>query len=196
MWDLNTLRSVATVLGFVAFVLLVWRTWRSGRAARACAMPLPHCPLPTTRRLSKEPPVSDFFSSGWSWYIAAVTIAGLGFCLWLLLASSKTTNMADDGTTGHVWDEDLREMNNPLAALVVGPVHHHGGVCRHLPDLLSLAWATRQGTLGWSQEGQLQAEQAAAQAKVAPLVRQVHGHGGRDLGARSPRPWPSASACS
>ena len=22
--------------------------------------------------------------------------------------------MADDNTTGHVWDEDLREMNNPL----------------------------------------------------------------------------------
>ncbi|WP_326540521.1 cbb3-type cytochrome oxidase subunit 3 [Pseudorhodoferax sp.] len=26
--DLNTLRSVATVLGFFAFVLLVWRVWR------------------------------------------------------------------------------------------------------------------------------------------------------------------------
>ena len=22
--------------------------------------------------------------------------------------------MADDNTTGHVWDEDLRELNNPL----------------------------------------------------------------------------------
>ena len=26
--DLNTLRSIATVLGFAAFVLLVWRVWR------------------------------------------------------------------------------------------------------------------------------------------------------------------------
>ncbi len=30
--DINTLRSAATVLGFVAFMLLVWRTWR--RAAQ------------------------------------------------------------------------------------------------------------------------------------------------------------------
>ena len=40
--DLNTLRSVATLLGFVAFLLLVWRVWR--RAAqperqRAAALP-------------------------------------------------------------------------------------------------------------------------------------------------------------
>lgn len=26
--DLNLLRSIATVLGFVAFLLLVWRVWR------------------------------------------------------------------------------------------------------------------------------------------------------------------------
>jgi hypothetical protein len=41
-WDLNTLRSVATVLGFVAFVLLVWRTWRSAEQsnhAQAAALP-------------------------------------------------------------------------------------------------------------------------------------------------------------
>lgn len=40
--DLNTLRSFATLLGFVAFMLLVWRVWR--RAAqpehdRAAALP-------------------------------------------------------------------------------------------------------------------------------------------------------------
>jgi hypothetical protein len=32
-WDVNTLRSAATLLGFVAFGLLVWRTWR--RAAQS-----------------------------------------------------------------------------------------------------------------------------------------------------------------
>lgn len=26
--DINTLRSIATLLGFVAFMLLVWRVWR------------------------------------------------------------------------------------------------------------------------------------------------------------------------
>ncbi len=28
MADINTLRSLATLLGFVAFLLLVWRVWR------------------------------------------------------------------------------------------------------------------------------------------------------------------------
>jgi hypothetical protein len=40
--DLNTLRSLATVLGFVAFMLLVWRTWRKAAQpehANAAALP-------------------------------------------------------------------------------------------------------------------------------------------------------------
>ena len=41
-WDLNTLRSAATLLGFVAFVLVVWRTWRPAEQAnhaQAAALP-------------------------------------------------------------------------------------------------------------------------------------------------------------
>jgi len=41
-WDLNTLRSVATLLGFVAFLLVVWRTWRSAEQPnhrQAAALP-------------------------------------------------------------------------------------------------------------------------------------------------------------
>ena len=29
---------------------------------------------------------------------------------------------------GHVWDEDLQELNNPLPKLVAEPVLHHPGV--------------------------------------------------------------------
>ena len=35
-------------------------------------------------------------------------------CLVLLIVASRRKVMADDNTTGHVWDEDLRELNNPL----------------------------------------------------------------------------------
>ncbi len=41
-WDVNTLRSIATLLGFVAFVMLVWRTWRRSSLPeheRAAALP-------------------------------------------------------------------------------------------------------------------------------------------------------------
>ena len=58
--------------------------------------------------------MSDFFNAGWSVYVGAVTVAGLVFCLVLLMIASRRKVMANDNTTGHVWDEDLREMNNPL----------------------------------------------------------------------------------
>ncbi len=112
--------------------------------------------------------MSDFISSGWSWYIIVITAAGLAFCIWLLLASSKTTKMSDDGTTGHVWDGDLREMNNPLPRwwlwLFVITV-----VFSVLYLYLYPGMGSAPGSLKWSQEGQLAAEQEAAQAKLQPI---------------------------
>src|SRR5690606_36330982 len=58
--------------------------------------------------------MSDFLSAGWSVYIAVVTVLGLVACLALLFIAARRRVMAGDNTTGHVWDEDLREMNNPL----------------------------------------------------------------------------------
>ena len=58
--------------------------------------------------------MSDFFGIGWSIYIAAATLLGLLACLALLFIAARRRVMADDNTTGHVWDEDLRELNNPL----------------------------------------------------------------------------------
>ena len=52
--------------------------------------------------------------SGWAIFIAAVTILSLVACVILLVIASRREVMADDNTTGHVWDADLREMNNPL----------------------------------------------------------------------------------
>jgi cytochrome c oxidase cbb3-type subunit III len=62
--------------------------------------------------------MSDFFSSGWGIYIALVTGVGIVWCLYLLFSQRKTnvTYEADGSVadTGHVWDGDLRELNNPL----------------------------------------------------------------------------------
>ncbi len=62
--------------------------------------------------------MSDFFNSGWGVYIALVTIVGIVWCLWLLFSQRKTqVTYKPDGSvadTGHVWDDDLRELNNPL----------------------------------------------------------------------------------
>jgi cytochrome c oxidase cbb3-type subunit 3 len=62
--------------------------------------------------------MSDFFNDGWGIYIAVVTGVGIVWCLYLLFSQRKTnvTYEADGSVadTGHVWDDDLRELNNPL----------------------------------------------------------------------------------
>lgn len=116
--------------------------------------------------------MSDFFSSGWHWYVAALTVLGLAFCLWLLFTSSQTTKMSEDGSTGHVWDEDLREMNNPLPrwwlGLFIITVVFSAIYLALYPGL-----GQAEGTLKWSSTGQYQAEVEAARAKTAPLYRRL-----------------------
>lgn len=62
--------------------------------------------------------MSDFFSSGWSIFIAFVSLVGIVWCIWLLFSQrkAKVVHTADGAVadTGHVWDGDLRELNNPL----------------------------------------------------------------------------------
>ena len=112
--------------------------------------------------------MSDFIGSGWSLYVAGATIVSLVWCLWLLLVASKRRVMANDNTTGHVWDEDLREMNNPLPRWWVGlfiiTVAFSAVYLAIYPGLGSLP-----GTLGWSSAGQHAAEMQRAHAQMAPV---------------------------
>jgi cytochrome c oxidase cbb3-type subunit 3 len=112
--------------------------------------------------------MSDFFSGGWSVYIAALTVVGLIACLALLVIASRRRVMADDNTTGHVWDEDLKELNNPLPRwwmwLFVITVVFSGIYLALYPGL-----GTHPGSLKWSSEGQLQTESDRATAAMAPV---------------------------
>lgn len=59
--------------------------------------------------------MSDFTNNFWSVFVAGITLVGMAGCLLLLWVTARKKVSADgDNTTGHVWDEDLREMNNPL----------------------------------------------------------------------------------
>lgn len=59
--------------------------------------------------------MSDFFSDTWSYYIAAVALVGIVWCVWLLFSQTRVAKSNQSTSdTGHVWDDDLRELNNPL----------------------------------------------------------------------------------
>lgn len=113
--------------------------------------------------------MSDFTSNFWSGYVAIITIVSILACLLLLWFSGKAKAMtANDNTTGHVWDGDLREMNNPLPRwwvwLFILTIIFAGVYLALYPGLGSSA-----GTLGWTSLGQHQSELEKAQKELAPL---------------------------
>jgi len=125
--------------------------------------------------------MSDFTSNFWSIYIAAITIAGIVGCLLLLWFSGKTKAMtASDNTTGHVWDGDLREMNNPLPRWWVGLFI--------ITCVFSVAYlflypglGSFQGSLNWSQTDQFEREVARGNEQAAPIYAAFAGKGTEEL---------------
>ena len=112
--------------------------------------------------------MSDFINAGWPLFISAVTILSLLACIGLLIVASKRKVMANDNTTGHIWDEDLRELNNPLPRwwmwLFVITVVFAAAYLTFYPGL-----GTNPGTFKWTSTGQWEGEQEKARAAMAPL---------------------------
>ncbi len=121
--------------------------------------------------------MSDFTDSFWNIYIASLSLLGIVGCAILLWsqASQKVDPAAAAqgkiGTTGHVWDEDLTELNTPMPrwwmwlfyltiifALVYLALY---------PGLGSYA-----GKLGWKSSAQYQDELKKADADYGPLFAQ------------------------
>lgn len=54
--------------------------------------------------------------NGTSLFIIVVTLANIAGCLWLIWWTSRRNphDASASNTTGHVWDGDLSEYNNPM----------------------------------------------------------------------------------
>ena len=125
--------------------------------------------------------MSDFTSEFWSIFVAGVTILGILACGLLLWFSGKARAMtADDNTTGHVWDGDLREMNNPLPRWWVWLF-----VITIVFALVYLALypglGSAKGQLGWTQIGEYQREVDKGNADVAPLYQRFEAMTEQDM---------------
>lgn len=113
--------------------------------------------------------MADFVSSFWSWFVIVLTVAGIAGLFWLnrwmTTPGAKTKNT---DTTGHVWDGDLRELNNPLPRwwLNLFYLTLFFGIAYLLlyPGLGSFA-----GLLGWTSKQRYENEVAAAEAEYGAL---------------------------
>ena len=114
--------------------------------------------------------MSEFSSGFWDLYIALLTVLSIVACA-VFLKSQSVRKSGPVETTGHRWDGDLAEYNNPLprwwswlfyltiAFSIVYLVLYPG---------LGSSW---KGTLGWSQVGQLAEEQQRAEREYGPIYK-------------------------
>jgi cytochrome c oxidase cbb3-type subunit 3 len=114
--------------------------------------------------------MNEFFHDGWGLYIALMTLASIIACAVLL--KSMTTRRTAPGetvdTTGHTWDDDLTEWNNPLPRWWMWLFY--------LTIVFSLAYlvlypglGAYEGVLGWSSQQQYQQERARAEQTYKPI---------------------------
>ena len=116
--------------------------------------------------------MADFTSGFWSIYITVLTVLGIAGCA-LLLWSQSTVKIdipanGEAETTGHIWDEGLSELNNPMPrwwmwlfyiTIVFGVIY-----LALYPGL-----GTYAGKLGWTSQNEYEAEIKVADAEYGPL---------------------------
>ncbi len=117
--------------------------------------------------------MADFTSELWSWFVAVSTIVSiLGLLVFVLKIGAKKLAPGEKAQSqGHVWDEDLYELNHPAPrwwyfGFIISIFW--GGLYLFLyPGLGSFA-----GYLGWSQFNQYDEEIARAESEYGPLYEQ------------------------
>ena len=101
-------------------------------------------------------------STPWTLFVVALTLLNIGALVWLLFANSRARpgDPAKDSTTGHVWDGDLAELNNPLPrwwfGLFVLTIVFSIGYLVLYPGLGDFA-----GKIGWTSVGAADRARAA-----------------------------------
>jgi cytochrome c oxidase cbb3-type subunit 3 len=114
--------------------------------------------------------MNDFTNSFWGYYVACVALAGIAWCLWLIFSQRKwlkpKLGVVED--TGHVWDGDLRELNNPVprwwTMMYVLMCVFGVGYLVLYPGL-----GAYQGSLGYTSALEVTLDQAAQEATVKTI---------------------------
>ena len=114
--------------------------------------------------------MSDFTHEFWGWYVAIITLVSIVACALLLKALSTRTLKPGEqpGVTGHIWDQDLAEYNNPLPRWWMW-LFYITIVFGFLYLALYPGLGKLPGLLGWSSTEAYAKERSAFEQGVAPL---------------------------
>jgi cytochrome c oxidase cbb3-type subunit III len=113
--------------------------------------------------------MADFTSDFWNLYVAGITLLSIVGCGVFLFAQTKRRAGSEQvSTTGHVWDDDLAEYNNPMPRWWVWLFY--------LTIVFSLVYlvfypglGSFSGSFGWSSQKQFDEEMAKANQQFGPL---------------------------
>ena len=117
--------------------------------------------------------MSDFTSPFWSYWITAIAVGGVIFCIAILVSQmrAKTNKPGEEHLQPHVWDDTLQEYNNPMPRwwlfMFVGTIIFGIGYFVAYPGL-----GNYKGSFGWTQQGEYEQETAKLEAQVAPKYNQ------------------------
>lgn len=118
--------------------------------------------------------MSDFTSPFWDYFIAIFTVVSVVACaVFLWVQSRRKVSVAaagkDPDTTGHVWDGDLREFNNPLPRWWMW-LFYITVVFSIVYLILFPGLGTQfKGVLNWTSSGQHANEVKAAETRYGPI---------------------------
>jgi cytochrome c oxidase cbb3-type subunit 3 len=118
-------------------------------------------------------------NSFWNWWVIIISVGSILACWWLLHWTKGVSDRSDndDGSTGHVWDEDIRELNTPLPRWWLH-LFNITIVFALIYLVLFPGLGNFGGYLGWTQIAQYDAELASAtsaQESVFARFREMDG---------------------
>jgi cytochrome c oxidase cbb3-type subunit 3 len=113
--------------------------------------------------------MSQFTSGFWDFYIAIVVIVSIIGCgVFLKMQSVRRVAGSQTETTGHTWDEDLGEYNNPLPRWWMW-LFYITIVFGLLYLALYPGLGSYKGLLGWTEVKQYQDEEQLAAQRYGPI---------------------------